>query len=172
MKQCLVLVFSVLFLSACATGPSQPGRDLATGILQHVFETKRALVLGDGVSPEAASQVAGESSALVLYCPARPNAGKNRSGSSDGAARTAFVRDVTASLRAMAASGDNWEVAVAERARVQLRVILATMKAAELKSFKGKLVLSESSRQDQLLQGQIKRVFGDAVAIEYIGSQR
>lgn len=144
--------------SSCATLPSPTGRDLELGIRQHTFSTQRAIFLGDGVSAEAASRAAGASGAMVFYCEER------MAGLRPGV----FDRDVRASLRAMAASGDAWELAVAARARARFILVLSSMKPGELKSFRGKLALPSSFRNDQALQVQITRLFGEKAAIEYV----
>jgi len=147
--------------------PSASGKGLANGIRKHAFTTKRALILGDGVSPEAAARVSGQSFAMVLYCPYRS---KSVEGGKAKPVASTFMRDVMASLRAMASSGDAWEVAVAERSRTQVRMALKSMRSQELSSFNGKLVLPERARSDRILLEQIERVFGDGVLVEYVGS--
>ncbi len=167
MKTWPVLVAVILFLPSCATMPSASGKGLASGIREHAFTTRRALILGDGVSPETAAKVSGQSFAMVLYCPYRSKSvdiGKTKPAAST------FMRDVMASLRAMAGSGDAWEVAVAERSRTQVRMALKLMRARELSSFSGKLVLPERARSDRILLEQVERVFGEGVLVDFVGS--
>jgi hypothetical protein len=159
MRLIAIALLSVFFFYSCVTMPSGAVREFASGGAQHRFAVKRAMILGEGVSPEMAERASRDAGTTVLYSLSR------------GQKSATFLRDVKESLRAMAASGDAWEVAVAERARQQLATVLAGMKANELIAFRGKLILSAASRADEAFLFQIKRVFGDGVAVEYIGPE-
>ena len=150
----VVLAFVCLFvLSSCAT-TGGPGEALSSGIRAHAFAVRKVVILGEGVSPETAERVAREAGAMAL--------------SSSSLRKDSSLRDAAEMLRAIADSGDAWDVMIAGRARKPVMKMLANMRAAALAKFRGRLIVPADAAQDQLFQSGIRRVFGDAVTMEYV----
>jgi hypothetical protein len=153
MRKVLAVLVCVFALSSCASMGGSSSQ-LVTGIKDHAYAVKKVVLFGEGVTPQAAERLARESGAMVL--------------SSSSPKPSSSFGQVVATLRAIADSGDPWEVMVAERARSLVVRMLARMKPAELSKFQGKLIVPEAARTDQAFLEQVKRVFGESVVMAYV----
>jgi hypothetical protein len=169
MRLLVLSLIGLLSLASCTSLPSPSGRKLVSAIEEHAFSHKRALVLGPGVTMEAARRASSDMGAMVMFCPAM---GERSSAAGDSnlkaSAPVSFVRDVAAQLKAMARSGDAWELMVAERARGAFLSALSSLGRADLRSFKGRVVLPDTLRQDQDMDRELRRVFADALVVSYL----
>ncbi|MBF0485893.1 MAG: hypothetical protein HQL16_05190 [Candidatus Omnitrophica bacterium] len=155
----VLILICMAFFSSCAS----LNTDVIHNIKRHAFTYRKAVILGDGVASEVAEKSGKSPDVLVLYRVERVSV-----ASSHRFKQTPFMKDVAASLRAMASSGDFWEIVVAERARPLFTAVLGGMRDQELSALTGRFVFAARAEKDQLLQSQITRVFSSKMKMEYV----